>query len=193
MLVGAAIAWQLLLWNNFTALVDAFSPSPSIHKLYVRNVLLSLHPRRCLYRSQSLLALEATKSSRSAREDEIRKKIIQLKKDGVIGNKKEKKEEESSSSSAVTDKATAKVLNDLKNKGNSVAAKYEAKIKAKMAQRRNLDPDDDLDDAVAEEDKELEKLVVQTLSKKRAAVQTAIEDGSLAKKGMNMVLFVYDF
>jgi len=181
MLVGAAIAWQLLLWNNFAAVVDAFSPSPSIHKLHFRNVLLSLHPRRCLYRSRSLLALEATKSSRSAREDEIRKKIIQLKKDGVIGNKK-KKEEESSSSSAVTDKATAKVLNDLKNKGNSVAAKYEAKIKAKMAQRRNLDPDDDLDDAVAEEDKELEELVVQTLSKKRAAVQTAIEDGSLAKK-----------
>ena len=52
---------------------------------------------------------------------------------------------------------------------------------------------DGLDDAVAEEDKELEELVVQTLSKKRAAVQTAIEDGSLAKKGMYMVLFVYDF
>ena len=84
---------------------------------------------------------------------------------------------------SVTDRLATKMLKDLESKGNTVASKYEAKIKAKMAERRGifLDDADEVDSSGDEEDKDLESMVSEVLSKKKSRVQVAIQDGSLTK------------
>ena len=126
-------------------------------------------------------------------------KLIQLKKEGKIGKNKTTSvdynelidggdrvtsvKEDEVKVASISDKAAAKVLKDLATKGNSAASKYEAKIKAKMAERRGLFLDDleeqnsRIDD---EEDKDLESMVAEALMKKKSKIQSAIKDGSLA-------------
>merc|ERR1719223_2373137 len=117
------------------------------------------------------------------REDEIRRKIKNLKKSGKIrsdGNSGVVEESVSSVDGGA--KEAAKLLGKLASKGSGAAAEYEAKIMAKLSA---MDDDDDESgdevDVLDEDEKDLAALVQQALLKKRNKQREAIMDGSLGR------------
>merc|ERR1719223_1390680 len=117
------------------------------------------------------------------REDEIRRKIKNLKKSGKIrsdGNSGVVEESVSSVDGGA--KEAAKLLGKLASKGSGAAAEYEAKIMAKLSA---MDDDDDESgdevDVLDEDERDLEALVQQALLKKRNKQREAIMDGSLGR------------
>mmetsp|Transcript_11448 Transcript_11448/g.17235 ORF Transcript_11448/g.17235 Transcript_11448/m.17235 type:complete len:640 (+) Transcript_11448:151-2070(+) len=117
------------------------------------------------------------------REDEIRRKIKNLKKSGKIRSADESGAvKESVSSADGGAKEAAKLLGKLASKGSGAAAEYEAKIMAKLSAMDDDDDENDNEAEVFDEDEEdLEALVQQALLKKRNKQREAIMDGSLGR------------
>lgn len=104
--------------------------------------------------------------------------------DGEDGEQSEVSQSDEVSSASSTDQAAVKMLTSLANKGSSVAAEYESKIKAKMISEEQGGgsvyaevEDNEVDEEKS--DRELEKAVAEALRKKRAQQKEAISDGSV--------------